>query len=528
MSKRKADKSKSHPTGPGDKASAHRLAAVIEIGSTSIRMAVAELAPSGTIRTLDTLQQSVPLGKDTFTAGEISRSTMEDCVRTIRHFKTVLAEYGLAQKDVTAVATSAVREARNRETFLDRLYIATGLQIKVIDQAEVNRLVYLAVRPELKDNARFTKSDTLVIEVGGGSTEILMFREGKVGNAHLYRVGSLRLSQQLEEYSGPARNRVDVLRNQVDQSVKQIIGGIVPFKSLQVLALGGEARFACSQINPAWDSEQVAQLAVPKLETLTNRILAMSNDELVRKYDMNYPDAESIGPALLVYLRLAKALKLKTLMASRATLRVGLLRDMQTRGTWSPEFRRQILNSATEIAKKYKVDMKNARLVSRYCGELFRALENEHGLDDRYALILHVAALLHQCGHFISSSSHHKHSMYLILNSDIFGLGSSEIKLTALVARYHRRSLPRPSHDEFAELPREERVIVAKLAAILRLATALAHGGGAHITVSVNDGLVTINSTKGGDLALLEHRLSERDEMFEQTYGMDVVLRQGE
>ncbi|MDA1044664.1 MAG: HD domain-containing protein, partial [Verrucomicrobia bacterium] len=286
----------------------------------------------------------------------------------------------------------------------------------------------------------------------------------------------------------------------------------------------------CLQINSAWKDLQVAPFPVSKLEILTNRILAMSDDELVRKYDITYPDAETIGPTLLVYLRLAQALKLDHLMASQATLRVGLLRDMQTQGTWSPEFRRQILNSATEVAKKYKVDLKNARLVARYCGELYVALENEHGLDDRYALILQVAALLHQCGHFISSSSHHKHSMYLIINSDIFGLGSSEIKLTALVARYHRRSLPRPTHEEFAELPREERLIVTKLAAILRLATALANGGkhgAADITVSVSDGLVTINSTKSEDLAFLKHRLSERDEMFEQTYGMDVVLRHG-
>jgi exopolyphosphatase/guanosine-5'-triphosphate,3'-diphosphate pyrophosphatase len=181
------------------------------------------------------------------------------------------------------------------------------------------------------------------------------------------------------------------------------------------------------------------------------------------------------------------------------------------------------------VAKKYDVDIKASKLVARYCDMLFTALEQEHGLDDRYALILEVAAMLHQTGHFISGSSHHKHSMYLIMNSDIFGLGSNEITLTALVARYHRRSLPRPTHDEFADLPQEERVIVAKLAAILRLATALAHGTStrvAEMSASVDEDQLILHSTSGGDLAFLEHRLSERDEMFEQTYGMDVVLRQ--
>jgi exopolyphosphatase / guanosine-5'-triphosphate,3'-diphosphate pyrophosphatase len=506
-----------------------RLAAVIEIGSKSVRMAVAELGPRGSIRPVDNLQQTIPLGKDTFTTGVISRNTMEDCVRAIRQFKALLQEHGLSQSDVLAVATSAVREADNVETFLDRLYIATGLHIKVLDQAEVNRLVYLAVRPELVDNTRFKRSDTLVIEVGGGSTEILMFRQGKVGNAHLYRTGSMRLRQAFDDFAGSSRRQIDVLRSEVDQAVKNITNGVLPCKSLQMLALGGEARFACTRIDPSWKDDKPGTISVKRLETLTNKVLDTSADELVQKYKMTYPDAETVGPALLVYLRLAQSLKLETILASRATLRDGLLRDLQTRGTWSREFRRQILNSTILVAKKYDVDIKASKLVARYCDMLFTALAQEHGLDDRYALILEVAALLHQTGHYVSGSSHHKHSMYLIMNSDIFGLGSNEITLTALVARYHRRSLPRPTHDEFAELPQEERVIVAKLAAILRLATALAHGTStrvADMSASVDEDQLIIHSTSGGDLAFLEHRLSERDEMFEQTYGMDVVLRQ--
>ena len=121
--------------------------------------------------------------------------------------------------------------------------------------------------------------------------------------------------------------------------------------------------------------------------------------------------------------------------------------------------------------------------------------------------------------------------MYLIMNSDIFGLGSREIRLAALTARYHRRSLPSPTHDEFTELRRDERLIVAKLAAILRVSTALAHGKRSHrrdITISVEPGMVVIHSKGEGDLLFQRHRLSERDEMFEQVYGMDIILREGE
>jgi exopolyphosphatase/guanosine-5'-triphosphate,3'-diphosphate pyrophosphatase len=503
--------------------------AVVELGTTSIRMVVAELHRSGRFRILDSLQQAVSLGRDTFTEGVIEGETVEGCVAALRRFHKVLQEYGITDsRRIRAIATSAVREASNRDAFLDRILVATGVDVQVIDQAEVNRLTYHAVRPILAHQAYFKQADTLVIEVGGGSTEALMFRRGKVGNSHMYRLGSLRLTKMLEDYNEPPDRLLGILRGHVDQTVEQIRASIAPTQTLHMLALGSEPRFACAQIKPDWNRKGVAEMRVADLDRFADYILKLAPKDIVRQYQVTFQEAETLGPALVVYLRLARVLKLKTVLVAEATLRSGALVEMATGNPWTAEFKRQIMNSALSVGRKYQVNLRHARHVAGYSLQIFRLLQADHNLDDRDEMVLTVAALLHETGMFVSAASHHKHSMYLIANSDIFGLGSADLALAALVARYHRRALPKPTHDRYMQLPREDRLRVSKLAAILRVGNALDRERSAHILkleCRVEPGRLLLLADTNKDLAMTQHRLGERSSLFEQIYGLNVILR---
>ena len=505
-----------------------RPVAVVELGTTSIRMVVAEIGAHQPLRVLDSLQQPVALGKDTFTRGFIERPTIETCVNALRSFRRVLEEYGLHDEaDIRAIATSAVREATNREAFVDRVYIGTGLAVRVIDQAEINRYTYLAVRPVLESERLLKTSDTLVIEVGGGSTEALMFRRGRVATAHMYRLGSLRLRRLLADSRVSSDRQQTVMHGHVNQTVDQILASIAPVRKPALLALGGDARFACGWINPGWDRKSLAQLSVAPLVRLTHDVLARSTDELVRQYEMTYPDAETAGPALLVYARLARALSLRHIHVCDASLRYGVLSEMASGGAWTEEFEQQIINSALTLGRRYEVEPDHARCVAGLCARIFAELQPEHRLDPRYGVLLHVAALLHESGQFISRSSHHKHSMYVILNSDLFGLGSEDILLTALVARYHRRAHPNPMHEYYADLDREDRIRVSKLAAILRVADALDTGHRQRMrdaAIRVVDGRLVIRARHPEDFTLERLQLREKGQLFEQVYGMQLVL----
>ena len=505
--------------------------AVIEIGSTSVRMVVAEIGRGGKVRVLDSLQQAVSLGKDTFTKGQIGRGTSEDCVKALRSFQRVIDEYGIRESSrIRAVTTSAVREAANRQQFLDRLFIATGTQIEVLDQAEVNRLTYLAVRPLLSHQPFFRDSDTVVVEVGGGSTEAMVFHRRRVHRPHMYRMGSLRLREMLEEYrASPSRLR-HLMRTQVDQFVAEILSNIGSITRPHMLALGGEARFACSHLLDDAKPGSLNGIAIDTFEALVDDILHLSVDEVVRRYRLSYQEAETVGPALLVYARLARALKVRRVLVGDASLRDGLLAEMAAGGSWTADFKRQIINSALEVGKRYKIDLRHARNVARASQLLFAALAAEHHLDDRDEVVLTLAALLHECGQFVSATAHHKHSMYLILNSEVFGLGPRDLLITALVARYHRRALPKPTHPEYASLPRHDRIRVLKLAAILRLANALDRTHSPRMLgpeVSLENNRVVITVARSGDVELERLRVQQRSELFRQVYATDVVFRTG-
>jgi exopolyphosphatase/guanosine-5'-triphosphate,3'-diphosphate pyrophosphatase len=520
---------KSRPAPAAERASdPRRPVAVVEIGTTSIRMLVAEIGAQCPLKVLDSLQQPVALGKDTFTRGFIDRPTIETCVKALRSFQRVLEEYGIRdENDVRAIATSAVREATNREAFVDRIYIGTGLALQVIDQAAINRYTYLAVKPVLESERSLQASDTLVIEVGGGSTEALMFRRGRVGSAHMYRLGSLRLRRMLADYRVSEERVQTVLDGHVNETVEQIMASISPVRKPALLALGGDARFACAWVSPGWDRRSLTRLAVAPLVRLTHDVLKHSTDELVRQYEMTYPDAETAGPALLVYARLARALSLRHIHVCDASLRYGVLAEMASGGAWTREFQEQIINSALTLGRRYEVDPHHAGYVADLAGRLFTVLQPEHRLDPRYGILLHAAALLHETGQFVSRSSHHKHSMYIILNSDLFGLGSEEILLTALVARYHRRAHPNPIHEHYADLDREDRIRVSKLAAILRVADAMDSGRRQRLrnaTILLENDRLVIRSRRSEDLTLEKLQLREKAQLFEQVYGMQVAL----
>ena len=188
-----------------------------------------------------------------------------------------------------------------------------------------------------------------------------------------------------------------------------------------------------------------------------------------------------------------------------------------------------VLQSAAAIAEKYHADMQHARNVSDIAMRFFDEMGADHGLGRRYRLLLRVAGILHEIGSYISDRSHHKHSYYLIINSELFGLNREEMVTVAHIARYHRRSAPKPSHIEYTALPREQRVVINKLAAILRVADALSQG---HIPDASKlhferqgDDLVVL--APGASNLLLEQRaIVRKGGLFEEIYGMKIRLEE--
>lgn len=508
-----------------------RTVAVIDIGTTSIRMAIAEIGADGTVRTLDTLVQPVDLGREAFENRRLSRKSIERSAAILQRYRRVLREYGVTSvDDVRVVATTAVREAANKLAFTDRIYIATGFNVDSIEEAEVNRITYIGVMPHLMSHQQLVDEKSLVIEVGGGNTEVLLIRSGNVLLSQSYRLGSLRLLRMLDGVRSSRSRRRAMMESHIRRTLALVSDEIRDDNPIQVIALGGDIRFAAHQLDEHWDESTLAELSVDQLSGLTDQVLALDEDALVKKYGINFMEAETVGPALLAYTLLAKHFSIPKIYVCDANMRDGLLHDMAVGGRWTSEFRNQIIRSAISLGRKFEFDENHARNVAELANLLFHQLQDAHQLDSRHEVLLFVAALLHEIGLIVNVRSNHKHALYLIRNSELFGLNQEDLLQVGLVARYHRRANPQPGHEGYGTLPQERRVVVAKLAALLRLAIALCDTRSGRIRdIQCHcDGKQLVIAAPGvDDVSLEQVAMRENSGLFRDVFGLQVLLRAG-
>lgn len=509
------------PTSP-------RLFAVIDVGATAARMEIAELTEQGEIRTIEQLYHAVHLGKDAFTLGRIQQSTIEECVTILKNYRRVMEEYGVtSSSQIRAVATSSVREAANRDTFLDRVYIATRISLEIIEETEETRLTFLAVQDILGRQPDLQKGEVLVVEVGGGDSELLLVQDGFVTFSNTYRLGSLRMREALDtRHMPPARLLETFLRHielTVDQIKRSVPSGRTPF----MIAISGDARFAAAQLAADWPDAHSVRLDTRAVASFARKIGSLTVDEIVRMYRLGFQEAETVGPALLGYIQIAKAFGVEKILVPKSSLRHGLLREAIGFGGWNEALEAQVIHSALTLGHKYGFDERHGQQVTDLSLQLYRELQADHQLGPRHERILHIAALLHEVGLFINNRSHHKHSMYIILNSDLFGMSRADMTLIALVARYHRRAAPMPYHEVYATLDREERMIVSKLAAILRVADALDRNHMQQVrelSFARSRGVFTIYVHDVQDLSLERIAMKEKGTMFDEVYGLKINL----
>ncbi len=510
-------------------ASTNLIVAAIDIGSSAIRMDVAEIHPDGAIRILDSLKKGVQLGREAFTEGFLSQETIRAACEALQDFKNVMDTYGVSR--YRAVATSAVRESSNSETFLDRLLMRTGLDVEVIDGSEENRLTLLAVMDSLRSEPDLVKEKSILVEVGGGSTDVALLSGGELQQSGTFPLGSIRLRAGVSVKSVKEVQQVRLLKRQIASFLPNIAREMDIKDACNFIALGGDVRFAARILKGLNQNNRLSLIARDQFSEFVDSLSLLTIEGLVQKYSISYLDAEALAPALLTYSKLLNETKAQNVIVSDASIRAGILQDLAPteQVVRRKKLATQILSAARSLGRKYHYDENHAERVRELSVRLFDELKTEQRMSDTHRLYLEVAAVLHDIGLFVSSRSHHKHSYYLISSSELFGLRKRELELIANIARYHRRALPQRSHTPFISLDRDERMIVSKLAAILRVANALDKD---HLQKAID---LEINP-EGDHIALVAHNVSDltmgrlalasRSDFFTEIFGKKIVLRE--
>ena len=510
-------------------AAVRETAAVIDIGSGAVRMVVAEFGPGAPIRRLETLSQPVRLGKDVFTTGRISAPVMRETIDILRNFKGVADSYGV--KRLHAIATSAVREAANRDNFVDRAFLTAGIDVEVVEGTEENRLDLLAVESALEDKLQMGKKNCLIMEVGCGATEVMVLTKGKVELTRTLPIGSLRLPERLSAGRGDAGVMGRVVKRAVHAMAEDARREYDLAQVDTLIALGSDMRLAARQIGGEPQGDHTVIAAKDFIE-FTRALAKVPAEELAAKYSIAFADAETLYPSLLISTCFLAETKVESLVVPMVSIRDGLLLEMAqlSSGGRRTDVSRQVSNSARSLGRKYRYDEPHALDVAALSLKLFDLLKEEHGLGPRERMLLEASAVLHDIGIYISPTSHHKHSFYLVNASEIFGLRKSDRDIVSNVVRYHRRSLPKPTHTAYMSLPRPDRTVVAKLAAVLRVADALDNPHQQKIQDfsldKAADSYTLWVGPEAGDVSLERQAVQGKGDMFAEVFGAAVVLKQ--
>lgn len=499
-----------------------RQVAAIDVGSTSVRMQVAEIQPDGMIAVLDELVHPVALGNDTFQVGYITAETMRTICQVARNFVTLRDEYKV--RDCRAVATSALREAQNKDLVLDRIRHDSGLEVTILDEVEESRLSYQVLVPFLETHLGDPDAYSLFIDLGGGSTETLLLQGRDLVLSSNRKLGTARLFHSIQA-SNPSDSQIlfeSVIRNVVNSTFDHYnaypISNLIVVNSTLQAAFDGHPGVGYLDGGLAVPAPVVRALA----EDVQNRPV----EGISERYRIQASHVSLLLPALNTVDRFLRKIGTDTLYVVQLDLLTAILHDLsfQIRGL-TPEllFGEQIVRSAIGFADKYQYNPEHGNQVSRLAVRLYDQLAGYLGLSGKDRLYLQVAGLLHDIGMYINEIAHHKHSRYLIEWGEIVGLNQEERRFVALVARYHRKAHPGPSHPDFMQHCLDERLRITKLAAILRIADALDRS---HlqlirdVEVSIEEKEVLLQARGSADLVVETVALKEKGRLFEDVTGL--------
>jgi exopolyphosphatase/guanosine-5'-triphosphate,3'-diphosphate pyrophosphatase len=490
----------------------------IDAGSNAMRMVVGEVDEKWQVKTVENIRLPVRLGGDVFGKGSLENKTIQQAEEAFLRFKHTADIHNVHR--LRAVATSAAREAANRDLLIDRIHQISGIELEIISGEEEARLIHQAVIHELKlKNKRI-----LLIDIGGGSVEVTISNGQSIISTESYNMGTVRLLEKLDdkkpghtfgklvrEYAENARYRIE--RNLGDEKIQVCAG------------TGGNVEEIGRLRQKLFKGESDRLITLPELEKLVERLSDMSYTERMRKLGLRPDRADVILPASIILHLIAKEAGVKQIAIPNVGLKDGILLDLaeELSKKTQPHSRDQVWESALHLGRKFQFDERHALLTARLAARLFEQTCSLHDLNGDNLLLLETGSLLHDIGHFINTVDHDKHAFYLLSTTRLIGLDQREQNIVANLVRYHHKRPPTTEDENFKSLSPGDRSIVLKLCAILRLADSMdiSH------TTNVKDVILMENKPGwqmkiiGKDELLLENwSIAKRKSLFQEVFGV--------
>ena len=512
-----------------------KILAAIDIGTNSFHLVVAKVNEKGLINVVTREKEVVRLGKSSTDMKYISENAMLRGLATLKRFKLICDSF---KAQIRAVATSATREALNKEEFIGRAFDTTGIEIEVVSGFEEARLIYLGVFQALP----VYEKKILLIDVGGGSTEFLIGEKGRVIYANSIKIGAVRLNEKFFTDGIFKKEDIENARIFAKSMINPVIRELKEFKYELVVGTSGTITNLGSMIYADDNNSDISNFnfnnysfSSDSLQKIVKKILKAENYSHLKNIDgLDSDRVDIITSGAIILEQIFIEQKIKEMTISNYSLREGIILDTINKETLvipGENINDVRYKSLIQLAENCRYDKAHTRQVLKFAYKIFEAVSTKFDLISRDEEYLQAAALLHDIGHSISHSQHHRHSYYLIRNSELLGYNDEEIEIIANIARYHRKSHPKLKHDSFNKLNSKNKDKVRKLAGILRIADGLDRGHDnviedISVTIDNKKFLIKAKAKEYSDPSLEIWGANIRRELFEESFGYKVSIEQ--
>jgi exopolyphosphatase / guanosine-5'-triphosphate,3'-diphosphate pyrophosphatase len=504
--------------------------AAIDIGSNSIKLAVVDATASNSFAVLGREKEFVRLGHETLRKGHLASTAIDRAAECIKRFR-LMAEARGAEK-IIAIATAAVREANNWRQFIREIARQTGIVVEILSGIEEARLIGLAASHGCSSPA----ITNLNVDVGGGSTEISVFRDGVPRQLFSVKLGAVAQTEKFLSNDPPKAKELANLKGEIRAAFERPARELRNERWLKatgtsgtVLALGAALR-AHNTTNAERKTQGAqppeAEIPLTKLAELNASLAAMSAAERSRLAGISEQRSEIIVAGGQILEGAMRALGVNLLRTCDWALREGViidyLRELESEALPpAPDFSDQKLLGVHAVGRRFGYEEAHAHQVARLAEKIFAGLAPTEQLTRHQFTLMLAAALLHDVGYHIAHESHHKHALYLIQNSELTGFSEAERAVIANIARYHRGSTPKERHPEYASLNQVDRDMVSRLGSIVRLADALdrSHEGRVtELSLLKDGGFVHVEIESSVDCSNEITEADRKKEMFEKAF----------
>jgi exopolyphosphatase/guanosine-5'-triphosphate,3'-diphosphate pyrophosphatase len=495
--------------------------AAVDIGANSVRLKIARLVRKR-LQTLHEDREVVRLGENVFRTGALDPAVMEATVRVLRRFKKATQAHGVTNLRVTA--TSPLRDANNSAVFLQWVHSAVGWRVEVISGLEEGRLIHLGVMA----NTRISAGRMLLIDLGGGSCELIISNKGQIERLFSLPLGAVRLTREFLKHDPPAAIELEQMRGYIREEIGRLQHKLTMHKINLTVATSGTPA-ALSELWQARSAVPVASVPRAALLRLTNKLSSLSVEQRRALPGIGPRRSEIIVAGAHVFAELFTELQLTSFRYLPFGLRDGVLAQMAAEREdigLARQLENERHNSIINMAAHYQLDLRFSARVAEHAGNLFRSLGPVHGLPPEYAGLLNAAAMLHEVGSFISRAGRRRHAYYILSHAELLGFAPQQRRVIAAISRYLGKSRITPVSPAYRMLAPADRPLLPAAIVLLRLARALEQGRrgsviGIKTRITAGEVRLNLQSRAGG--AELEMWALEKEKLyFSEVFGREL------